>query len=327
LFSHTGLAITTLRMDALLYWPACLLLGLLQRLPLPLVARLGRAGGRLAWFLDRRHRRVALENLTACFAQERSPREIRALARENFCRLGENYACAVRTAAMTGDQIRQVLEVEGVDRLVPILDKAANVVAAIGHFGNFELYARVNQWVSGFQFATTYRALPQPRLNALLQRIRERSGCLYFERRIDAAALRSAMSTQRLMIGFLTDQHAGKRGLRLPFLGRDCSTGTAPAVFALRYACPLVVAICFRTDLARWRIEIGDPIPTRTAAGPRSVAEITRDVNLAIESAVRRDPANWFWVHRRWKPGRSRPVAASPGTDPVIPQPESAGRS
>jgi lauroyl/myristoyl acyltransferase len=26
-----------------------------------------------------------------------------------------------------------------------------------------------------------------------------------------------------------------------------------------------------------------------------------RDVNRAFEAAVRRDPANWFWVHRRWK--------------------------
>ena len=26
-----------------------------------------------------------------------------------------------------------------------------------------------------------------------------------------------------------------------------------------------------------------------------------RDVNRSFEAAVRRDPANWFWVHRRWK--------------------------
>jgi hypothetical protein len=25
------------------------------------------------------------------------------------------------------------------------------------------------------------------------------------------------------------------------------------------------------------------------------------DVNRAFEAAVRRDPANWFWVHNRWK--------------------------
>jgi lauroyl/myristoyl acyltransferase len=25
------------------------------------------------------------------------------------------------------------------------------------------------------------------------------------------------------------------------------------------------------------------------------------EVNAAYERAIRRDPANWFWPHRRWK--------------------------
>ena len=33
------------------------------------------------------------------------------------------------------------------------------------------------------------------------------------------------------------------------------------------------------------------------------------DVNRAFEMAVKRDPANWFWVHNRWK--RGHPAAAS----------------
>ena len=31
-----------------------------------------------------------------------------------------------------------------------------------------------------------------------------------------------------------------------------------------------------------------------------------RDVNRAFEAAVRRDPANWFWVHSRWKPDSAK---------------------
>ena len=54
-------------------------------------------------------------------------------------------------------------------------------------------------------------------------------------------------------------------------------------------------------ELAKWEIEVGDEIPTRENGTPRSTAEIMRDVNRAFEIAVRRDPANWFWVHRRWK--------------------------
>jgi tetraacyldisaccharide 4'-kinase len=59
-----------LTMDTLLYWFAKLLVTLLQALPLRTVARLGRAGGAVAFHLDGRHRRVALRNLTMCFPEK-----------------------------------------------------------------------------------------------------------------------------------------------------------------------------------------------------------------------------------------------------------------
>src|SRR5437667_12669099 len=93
-------------MDQLLYFRARARVALVQRLPLAWVARLGRAGGALAYWLDARHRRVALANLRMCFGQEKQPGEIRSLARENFRRIGENFACAIKTAAMSPEDLR-----------------------------------------------------------------------------------------------------------------------------------------------------------------------------------------------------------------------------
>jgi KDO2-lipid IV(A) lauroyltransferase len=289
-------------MDFVLYILAKGIIALAQALPLPAVVRLGRAIGALVYYLDARHRRVALRNLTAAFAQEKTAAEIRALALENFRRIGENFGSAMRTSAMSDSEVLQVLTVAGAERLhQEDPARSPSRVMAIGHFGNFELYARAGKFVPGLQFATTYRALRQPGINRLMQEMRERSGCLYFERRTDGQALRDAMNRQRLMIGFLADQHAGDKGLRLPFFGRDCATSTAPAVFALRYHCALHTAVCYRVAPGKWHIEIGEEIPTREGDQPRSVEAITLDVNRAFEAAVRRDPANWFWVHNRWK--------------------------
>lgn len=127
-----------------------------------------------------------------------------------------------------------------------------------------------------------------------------RSGCLFFERRTDGPLLRTAMNRPAIILGLLADQSTS--GWRGPFLGHDCSTTTAPAVFALRYHCELFTGFCFRVAPAKWRIELGEKIPTHENDAPRNVEAITRDVNRAFEAAVRRDPANWFWVHRRWKP-------------------------
>ena len=169
-------------MDTLLYLLARSLVAAIQALPLVWVARIGRAAGALAYALDGRHRRVALENLNACFRAEKSPEEIRACARENFRRIGENFACAVKTASMPDTAIYQRLEYAGGEHFGPP-PKPGNGhsrVIAIGHFGNFELYARATLFVPGYQFATTYRALRQPALNRLLQGLRNQSGCLFF---------------------------------------------------------------------------------------------------------------------------------------------------
>jgi len=289
-------------METPLYCLVRALVAFLQALPLTWAARLGRIGGGLAYWLDARHRRVALRNLTMCFGQEQSPAALRALARENFRRIGENYTCAIKTAAMSFDALRSHVEFVGDARLLsPSADqKPQSVVAAIGHFGNFELYARFGQFAPGYKCATTYRGFRQPSLNRLLQSLRERSGCLFFERRFEAVALKAFMNQPSVMLGLLSDQSGG--AVRGPFLGHDCSTTTAPAVFALRYHCALITGVCYRVGLARWRIEAGAEIPTRENGHPRSTAAIIRDVNQAFETAVRRDPANWFWVHKRWKP-------------------------
>ncbi|MGB0581676.1 MAG: lysophospholipid acyltransferase family protein [Limisphaerales bacterium] len=285
-------------MNTLLYLVARVLIGCIQCLPLRLVALLGRLGGTLGWIIDRRHRNAAVENIQASFP-DRTATEVLAIAKENFKRIGENYACAVKTASMTDEQVRKVLGGVHVDRYLD--NETRSWVAAVGHFGNFELYARSHLFIPDIHSATTYRGLRQPALDKLLLHLRRQSGGDFFERRKEGSLLKERMRDGKVILGLLADQHAGNRGEWLPFLGRECSTSAAPAVFALRYDCPLHTAICYRVGLARWEIEFGEEIPTKSDGKPRPITEICRDMNAALEEAIRRDPANWFWVHRRWK--------------------------
>ncbi len=295
-------------MDLLLFFVVQLIITFVRLVPLPCVARLGRMGGELAYWCDARHRRVAVRNLTRCFGAEQTPSDLRALARENFRRIGENYACAVKTAFMSPSELKPYIEFTGGEKILSLTpgEPVQSRVVAIGHFGNFELYARFHQFAPVFRAISTYRGLRQPSLNRLMQSLRTRSGCEFFERRTEARALQAAMDRGGVLLGLLADQHAGDRGLRLSFLGHDCSTSVAPAVFALRYGCILQTAICYRTKLGHWRIEIGDEIPTHQNGRARPVDAITQEIQRAFEVAVRRDPANWFWVHDRWKPSKRK---------------------
>ena len=285
-------------MQTLIYWFAKTIVRCIQAVPIELVARLGRFFGAIAFIVDGRHRNVARENLQRALP-EKSAAEIASIVREHFRRLGENYACAVKTAGMGHDAILERCEVIGMEKLKTTPGK--NRICAIGHFGNFELYASFGTDLPGYRPATTYRALKQPALNRLMEELRDESGCLYFERRTGLRDLMRALKKGDVLLGLLSDQHAGRKGIWGLFFGMQCSTTPAAAVLALRFDCPLNTIICYRTGPARWRFEVGDEIPLHENGAPRSVDAIVRDVNVAFEAAIRRDPANWFWVHRRWK--------------------------
>ena len=283
-------------------------MAMVQLLPLKWVARMGRLGGEFLFWIDGRHRKVALKNLTLCFQATKSPREIRALAKENFRRIGEVYCCAVKAAGMSEEAMRKVMDVTGAQSLDPQhpAPQAENCIYATGHFGNFELFSRLPMFVRGYQCAATYRGLRPDAFNRILIDMRTKAGGseLLFERRTEGGALKKAMSRGGVLLILVADQSARDNGLELPFFGHPCFTTPAPAVMAARYNCSLYVPICYRLGLGQWRIEVGEAIPTRENGARRSTEAITRDVNSAMETAVRRDPANWFWVHNRWKTKR-----------------------
>src|SRR5581483_9835464 len=114
--------------------------------------------------------------------------------------------------------------------------------------------------------------------------------------------LKRALNRGGLLLVLVADQSTRDGGLEVKFFDQPCWASRAPAVMASRYDCELYVPICYRTGLGRWTIETGEPIHTFENGQRRSSEDITRDINVAMEAAVRRDPANWFWVHNRWKP-------------------------
>jgi KDO2-lipid IV(A) lauroyltransferase len=247
-----------------------------------------------------------------------SPAEVRALALENFRRVGEAYACAIRTPGMDPKELSDRIEFVGLaDLLQSGIDR---LIVATGHFGSFDLLAQGQKRWPEWHLATTYRAQRFVPLNRALQRLRDLTGVNFIERHDASHAITDLFNRGKAILALFSDQHGGGKGLWLPFLGRPCACSPAPAVLALRYKAVLAMAVCYRTDLARWRIEVGPVIPTHDAEGrERSITAITQDLQTQYEIAVRRDPANWFWVHRRWKAPSTYQLAqaqhAAPGTE------------
>ena len=130
-------------MNRLIYLLALGAIIVIRRLPLALCFVLGQVIGALLWATLGRYRRLARENLSAAFANEKSPSEIRLLNFRHFVTLGANLFCAFKIAALPKEDILRVAPLENSEGIERNILNGRGVVLAMSHMSNWELYAQV----------------------------------------------------------------------------------------------------------------------------------------------------------------------------------------
>lgn len=283
-------------MDYAVYLLALALLAVLGRLPLPLAFRLGGLLGLAAWALLPGYRRLVRRNITIAFGDGMGEQEIGALARRHFRTLGANLLSVPRLARLPEEAVQKRVELIGLPGLRAALDRGKGVVMAINHIGNWELYAQLIGKVRDVPVGAIFQSQRNKYLNRLIGQTRQRLGLHTFDRRrgyLDAVDLVEKGG----ILAILVDQHAGDGALWTPLFRRYASTSTLAAIIAQRTGAPLVSVAIHTTGTARWRCTIEPPLET----GGRTVEELTRELNRTLEREIAPSPADWFWVHDRWK--------------------------
>ena len=274
--------------------------------------RLGQAAGLFAYLLLWPYRRLARANLTLAYGDQLSRAEIRRLTRRHFMQLGANLLSAVKASTISLDHLRQVAFVEGLPIIQDAFARGKGVVIVISHIGNWELFAELSQFLPGCRFSTVYQPLGNRFIEAHVQRSRTRRGVVLFNRKSGfngpTAFLRAGGA-----VGVLVDQHAGDSGVWSPLFGRLASTSNLAALLALRTGAELVPIAVHTIGPARWRVVVSAPMARVDAASgaPLEVSRLTAEINQVLEKQISAGPADWFWVHNRWKTPRPKFLLAT----------------
>lgn len=282
------------------------LLWLLHFLPLGLLAALGRGLGRLLWWLAGRRRRIALKNLELCFpALTAAERE--ALAREHFAMVGRSLLERGLLWFASPQRLQRMIRIKGNIRLAEQTPGA--MMWLLPHFVGLEWVGpalMLNQKRPGVD---VYQPQSNPVLDARILAGRSRFGTTAFVDRHDG--IRPVLRLIKQGYAFLNApdlDHGEKDSAFVPFFGVPACTLLAPARMAASQGMvvqPLVVTML--PGGQGYEVEACEPIPGYPSADPLADA---RTVNAWLEERVRRHPAQYFWVHKRFK---TRP----PGEPPV----------
>jgi KDO2-lipid IV(A) lauroyltransferase len=260
----------------------------------------------LAWLIyhvDRRHRRVGLDNLTHAFGDRLSEAErdqiIRGVYR-HFTSMLIEILYAPRKLHLTNWRERIVLA-----GLAPIMDHlmtgARPLIVLTGHYGNWEL-AGYLFGMFGFPTVAVARTLDNPYLDRFLRSFRESTGQLLVPKTGGYDQMIEVLRENRALT-FLADQDAGQRGVFVDFFGRPASTHKAIALLAIEHQAPVVVGVARRIGPGfRYEIRCEEVIDPRSLEGTADdVRLLTQRFTSALERLIRQDPTQYLWLHRRWK--------------------------
>ncbi len=282
--------------DRLVYILARMVVGMLRRMPLGICFLLGRGIGLSLWVLLPGYRSLARQNIFAAYRGDLTASEAGALTREHFATMGANAACAFKVPALSQEEILRIAPIEGLFRIKENIARGKPVVLAINHIGNWELYAQLVFQVPEARFGTVYQSLRNSLLDGLVNSDRRRLGVATFDRKkgFNAAI---ALLREPGVLGVLVDQSAGNGGMWTPFFNRLSSTSTLAATLAMRTGAAVIPVAIQTAGFARWKVILEEEIPWN-ASNP---GQLTADINAVLERQIRRSPADWFWVHNRWK--------------------------
>ena len=199
-------------------------------------------------------------------------------------------------------------ELAGAENLPP---GERRIIFVSAHLANWETLPKAAAAV-GLDMAGFYRAPDNPRVDALIRRMRQVGAAetALFPKGARGARLALRHLTAGGALGLLMDQKMNE-GLELPFLGQPAMTASAPAELALRFRCPVVPVHSERIGPCRFRVVVEPPVPLPDSGDRHAdVRALTLALNQRIESWVRARPEEWLWLHRRFARAAYKPEKA-----------------
>jgi KDO2-lipid IV(A) lauroyltransferase len=283
------------------YLIALSLLTVFGWLPLRAALSIGATLGRGSYYFSGRLRRTGQRNLLLAFP-ETGESERRRLLHGCFENLGRLLGLFSQFATAGAQTWQSIVECEGLERLDAARQGEHGVILFTGHVGAWELSSFALS-LFGYPLSFLVRRIDNPKIEALVQRRRERLGNRTIDKRSAAREMLQILQANGTL-GILVDLNTlDREAIFVDFFGVPAATTFVLAKLALRTeSAVLPVFAPWDSKRGRFRLQIDAPLRfERSGDDEQDVRRLTEMFTAVVETYVRRYPDQWLWIHRRWK--------------------------
>ena len=246
-------------------------------------------------------RKVVRRNLSNSFP-EKSQAELRRIERKFYHYICDYMVEEVKMMRMSFEDLSRRMEYGNTEEYLAMIEKHGGIVVLIPHYADFEWLTGMGAiMVPGDIPVQVYKPLRNKYLDEMFKLIRSRHGGYNVPKHSTAReVIRLRRDGKRVAIGLITDQspNLSEAHYWTTFLNQDTVFMDGGERIAKMMGYPVFYCELEKKGRGYCKayFDLLTENPRQTADG-----EITELFARRLEQTIRREPAYWFWSHKRWK--------------------------
>ena len=244
---------------------------------------------------------TVISNLTKAFP-EKSKREIKKIAYNNFVSMGITFMEIMAFQEMTGEEVLSLSEINNFEIVKNAVNSDKGSILLTAHVGNWELGALT----MGLTLNKQINVLVKKQRNKLvadwMSEIREK----FTNKEVPlGASVRELYKTliQGGIVGIVGDQRGKKEdGVIVNFFNQPTVTFQGFAALGIKNKVPIVVVLNKRLPSGKYIFDIEeikyDNLPEKLSD---QLVELNQRYMTILENKIREAPEQWLWMHNIWK--------------------------
>lgn len=251
----------------------------------------------LAYYMPGYRKTVVIQNIARSFPAMQYG-EIRCVARKFYTCFTAYFAEIVKGISVPAEVMDKRVVFENLELLDRHVSSGRNVIACLGHCGNWEMLNFMPYKLRHDMYAV-YKPLRSQVVNKLMLKLRSRFGMKLIP---DKAVVRH-MLTQRsapAIYLFLADQcpRIKEDKYKFELLNQETYVFSGMEKLARMSHSAVVYLHIAQRSKGNYRITC---MPVCPEAGSAKEGEITQKYVDLLTENITEDPCGWLWTHKRWK--------------------------
>ncbi|OGJ94146.1 MAG: hypothetical protein A2487_11810 [Candidatus Raymondbacteria bacterium RifOxyC12_full_50_8] len=254
---------------------------------------------RAAYQLAAHERNKMDANLARAFGPELTEKDRRAIGERVFANITANLVDAILMKQLFTQAPGRYMAVRNLEIAHTALAAGRGIIFVTAHTGCFEMMPPRFSLL-GFPILVLGAPSFDERVSRFIARNRGLFNVTYLERQESPRAVLSWLKQGRAL-GVLCDLDTRVESRFVPFFGQPAKTVMGPFKLGVRTGALLIPVFTERMADNTQRVTIHPPLEPRGHAEDEKITSVMTQFNTLLEQVIRNDPAQWIWMHDRWK--------------------------